>query len=94
MAADLIFTGGRIYTVLPDERRMVPATAGGEAASSQDTSSGAGIGTADGPPATAVAVHGGRIVAVGEPQDLLVLIRQIDVLIDKTVRTNDVLGRG
>ena len=57
MAADLIFTGGRIYTVLPDERRMVPATARGEAASSEDTSDGAGIGAEDGPPATAVAVQ-------------------------------------
>jgi len=65
MAADLIFTGGRIYTVLPGGRRMVPATAHGEAASSEDTSDGAGIGTADGPLATAVAVRGGRIVAVG-----------------------------
>jgi predicted amidohydrolase YtcJ len=70
MAADLIFTGGRIYTVLPDERRMVPATAHGEAASSEDTSDGAGIGTADGPPATAVAVRGGRIVAVGSDDEI------------------------
>ena len=70
MAADLIFTGGRIYTVLPDGRRMVPATAGGEAASSEDTSSGAGIGIADGPPATAVAVRGGRIVAVGTDDEI------------------------
>jgi len=70
MAADLIFTGGRIYTVLPDERRMVPATAHGEAASSEDTSDGAGIGTADGPPATAVAVRGGRIVAVGSDHEI------------------------
>ena len=70
MAADLIFTGGRIYTVLPDGRRMVPATASGEAASSEDTSSGAGIGTEDGPPATAVAVHGGRIVAVGTDDEI------------------------
>ena len=70
MAADLIFTGGRIYTVLPDERRMVPATAHGEAASSEDTSDGAGIGTEDGPPATAVAVRGGRIVAVGSDDEI------------------------
>ena len=70
MAADLIFTGGRIYTVLPDERRMVPVTAHGEAASSEDTSGGAGIGTADGPPATAVAVRGGRIVAVGSDDEI------------------------
>jgi len=70
MAADLIFTGGRIYTVLPDGRRMVPATAGGEAASSEDTSSGAGVGTVDGPPATAVAVHGGRIIAVGTDDEI------------------------
>ncbi len=65
MAADLIFTGGQIYTVLPDGRRMVPATASGESASTEDTSAGAGIGAPDGPPATAVAVQGGRIVAVG-----------------------------
>ncbi len=70
MAADLIFTGGRIYTVLPDERRMVPATARGEAASSEDTSDGAGIGAEDGPPATAVAVQGGRIVAVGSDDEI------------------------
>jgi predicted amidohydrolase YtcJ len=70
MATDLIFTGGRIYTVLPDERRMVPATARGEAASSEDTSDGAGIGTEDGPPATAVAVRGGRIVAVGSDDEI------------------------
>ena len=70
MAADLIFTGGRIYTVLPDERRMVPATARGEAASSEDTSDGAGIGTEDGPPATAVAVRRGRIVAVGSDDEI------------------------
>ncbi|HXO23346.1 MAG TPA: amidohydrolase family protein, partial [Streptosporangiaceae bacterium] len=70
MAADLIFTGGRIYTVLPDERRMVPATAHGEAASSEDTSDGADIGTADGPPATAVAVRRGRIVAVGSDDEI------------------------
>jgi len=70
MAADLIFTGGRIYTVLPDERRMVPATAHGEAASSEDNSDGAGIGTADGPPATAVAVRRGRIVAVGSDDEI------------------------
>ena len=70
MAADLIFTGGRIYTVLPDERRMVPATAHGEAASSEDTSDGAGVGAADGPPATAVAVRGGRIVAVGSDDEI------------------------
>ncbi|HEY5352611.1 MAG TPA: amidohydrolase [Streptosporangiaceae bacterium] len=69
MAADLIFTGGRIYTVLPDGRRMVPATAHGEAASSEDTSDGAGIGT-DGPLATAVAVRGGRIVAVGTDDEI------------------------
>ena len=70
MAADLIFTGGRIYTVLPDGRRMVPATAHGEAASTGDTSAGAGVGTADGPPATAVAVRGGRIVAVGSDDEI------------------------
>ena len=70
MAADLIFTGGRIYTVLPDERRMVPATGRGEAASSEDTSDGAGIGIVDGPPATAVAVRGGRIVAVGSDDEI------------------------
>ena len=70
MAADLIFTGGRIYTVLPDERRMVPATAHGEAASSEDTSDGAGVGTEDGPPATAVAVQDGRIVAVGSDDEI------------------------
>jgi predicted amidohydrolase YtcJ len=70
MAADLIFTGGRIYTVLPDGRRMVPATARGEAASSDDSSDGAGIGIADGPPATAVAVQGGRIVAVGSDDEI------------------------
>ena len=70
MAADLIFTGGRIYTVLPGGRQMVPATAGGEAASMQDTSRGAGIGTVDGPPATAVAVRGGRIVAVGTDDEI------------------------
>jgi predicted amidohydrolase YtcJ len=70
MAADLIFTGGRIYTVLPDERRMVPATAHGEAASSEDTSDGAGIGAEDGPPATAVAVRRGRIVAVGSDDEI------------------------
>jgi hypothetical protein len=70
MAADLIFTGGRIYTVLPDERRMVPATGRGEAASSDDTSDGAGIGAEDGPPATAVAVRGGRIVAVGSDDEI------------------------
>jgi predicted amidohydrolase YtcJ len=49
---------------------MVPATARGEAASSEDTSSGAGIGTEDGPPATAVAVRGGRIVAVGSDDEI------------------------
>ena len=70
MAADLIFTGGRIYTVLPDGRRMIPATAHGEAASSDDTSDGAGIATADGPLATAVAVRGGRIVAVGTDDEI------------------------
>lgn len=70
MAADLIFTGGRIYTVLPDGRRMVPATASGEAASSQDTSSGAGVGAGDGPIATAVAVQGGRIAAVGTDDEI------------------------
>jgi len=70
MAADLIFIGGRIYTVLPDGRRMVPATAGGEAASTEDTSSGAGVGIADGPPATAVAVQGARIVAVGTDDEI------------------------
>jgi hypothetical protein len=70
MAADLIFTGGRIYTVLPDGRRMVPATASGEAASSEDTSSGAGVGTEDGPIATAVAVQGGRIIAVGTDDEI------------------------
>ena len=70
MAADLIFTGGRIYTVLPDGRRMVPATGRGEAASSEDTSDGAGIGAEDGPQATAVAVRGGRIVAVGADDEI------------------------
>jgi predicted amidohydrolase YtcJ len=70
MAADLIFTGGRIYTVLPDGRRMVPATAHGEAASNEDTSDGAGVGIADGPPATAVAVRGGRIIAVGTDDEI------------------------
>ena len=70
MAADLIFTGGRIYTVLPDERRMVPATAHGEAASSEDTSDGAGVGTENGPPATAVAVQDGRILAVGSDDEI------------------------
>jgi predicted amidohydrolase YtcJ len=49
---------------------MVPATARGEAASSEDTSDGAGIGTEDGPPATAVAVRGGRIVAVGSDDEI------------------------
>ncbi len=70
MAADLIFTGGQIYTVLPDERRMVPATTSGEAASTDDTSAGAGVGAADGPPATAVAVQDGRIVAVGTDDEI------------------------
>ena len=70
MAADLIFTGGQIYTVLPDGRRMVPATASGESASTDDTSAGAGVGAADGPPATAVAVQDGRIVAVGTDDEI------------------------
>ncbi len=70
MAADLIFTGGRVYTVLPDGSRMVPATAGGEAAASEDTGDGAGIGTADGPTATAAAVRRGRIVAVGTDDEI------------------------
>jgi predicted amidohydrolase YtcJ len=70
MAADLIFTGGQIYTVLPDGRRMVPATASGESASTEDTSAGAGVGAADGPPATAVAVQDGRIVAVGTDDEI------------------------
>ena len=70
MAADLIFTGGQIYTVLPDGSRMVPATASGESASTDDTSAGAGVGAADGPPATAVAVQDGRIVAVGTDDEI------------------------
>jgi predicted amidohydrolase YtcJ len=49
---------------------MVPATASGESASTGDTSAGAGVGIADGPPATAVAVQDGRIVAVGTDDEI------------------------
>jgi predicted amidohydrolase YtcJ len=47
--ADVVFTGGGVYTADPARRRVVPA------------------GT--GPPASAVAVRGGRIAAVGEAGD-------------------------
>ncbi len=57
-AADLIFSGGPVYTADAARRSM--------AAAARDT-------PGDGPPADAVAVRGGRIVAVGgtrEIQDL------------------------
>src|SRR5882724_5555329 len=49
--AELIFTGGPVYTVDPSGRRMVPAA------------------DPAGRPATAVAVAGGRITAVGSDED-------------------------
>jgi predicted amidohydrolase YtcJ len=49
--AQLIFSGGAVYTADADGRRVVPATA------------------SDGRPAAAVAVSGGRIVAVGATTD-------------------------
>jgi predicted amidohydrolase YtcJ len=56
--ADLIFTGGRVYTVPPGGPRMVRAAAGG------------GTGGHGGPPATAVAVRAGRILAVGTDSEV------------------------
>jgi predicted amidohydrolase YtcJ len=50
--ADLIFTGGHVYTVLPDAERMTRAGSDGA------------------PPATAVAVRGGRITAVGTDSEI------------------------
>ena len=47
--ADVVFTGGAVYTAGPDGRRVVPAGSG--------------------PPASAVAVRGDRIVAVGDAAD-------------------------
>ncbi len=47
--ADVVFTGGAVYTADPDGRRLVPAGSG--------------------PPASAVAVRGDRIVAVGDGAD-------------------------
>src|SRR5216683_1859882 len=54
MHADLVFTGGPVYTADAARREAVRARAGGP----------------DGPPATAVAVRGGRIVAVGSDDDV------------------------
>jgi predicted amidohydrolase YtcJ len=56
--AELIFTGGRVYTVPPGGRRMVRAAAR------------TGTDDTGGPPATAVAVRGGRILAVGTDSDI------------------------
>jgi predicted amidohydrolase YtcJ len=49
--ADVVFTGGAVYTADAAGRRLVPAS------------------TAAGPPASAVAVRGDRIVAVGDATD-------------------------
>jgi predicted amidohydrolase YtcJ len=54
--ADLIFTGGTVYTVLTDGQRMTRAPA-------EDI----------GPPATAVAVRGGEIIAVGADEEIIAL---------------------
>ncbi|HUY45743.1 MAG TPA: amidohydrolase [Streptosporangiaceae bacterium] len=62
--AELIFTGGRVYTVPPGGRRMIRATASG------------GTGGNGGPPATAVAVRGGRILAVGTDSEIAALASQ------------------
>lgn len=52
MDADLVFTGGHVYTADRAGRRLVPAAA-----------------ARSGPPASAVAVAGGKIVAVGPDGD-------------------------
>jgi predicted amidohydrolase YtcJ len=54
--ADLIFTGGTVYTVLTDGQRMTRAPA-------EDI----------GPPATALAVRGGEIIAVGADEEIIAL---------------------
>ena len=54
--ADLVFTGGPVYTADVARRSM--------AAAAQDTPGG------DSPPADAVAVRGGRIVAVGRAHEI------------------------
>ncbi|MEP7022618.1 MAG: amidohydrolase [Actinomycetota bacterium] len=54
MLADLLFTGGAVYTVDRTGRRLVRATADG---------------TGHGPAADAVAVRDGRIVAIGQDGD-------------------------
>ena len=56
MHADLLLTGGHVYTADQARRRLVPAAGGSAPARS-------------GPPASAVAVAGGKIVAVGPDGD-------------------------
>jgi predicted amidohydrolase YtcJ len=66
--ADVVFTGGAVYTAAPDGRRLVPAGSG--------------------PPASAVAVRGDRIVAVGAAAD-----RDLTDLIGSRTEVVDLRGR-
>ncbi len=66
--ADVVFTGGAVYTADRDGRRVVPAGSG--------------------PPASAVAVRGDRIVAVGDAAD-----RDLTDLIGPRTEVVDLRGR-
>jgi predicted amidohydrolase YtcJ len=66
--ADVVFTGGAVYTADRDGRRVVPAGSG--------------------PPASAVAVRGDRIVAVGDAAD-----RDLTDLVGRRTEVVDLRGR-
>jgi predicted amidohydrolase YtcJ len=66
--ADVVFTGGAVYTADPAGRRVIPAGSG--------------------PPASAVAVRGDRIVAVGDAADVA-----ITDLIGRRTEVVDLHGR-
>ena len=66
--ADVVLTGGAVYTADPGGRRLVPAGSG--------------------PPASAVAVRGDRIVAVGDTAD-----RDLTDLVGGRTEVVDLRGR-
>jgi len=66
--ADVVFTGGAVYTADRDGRRVIPAGSG--------------------PPASAVAVRGDRIVAVGDAAD-----RDLTDLVGRRTEVVDLRGR-
>ena len=70
MHADLVFTGGHVYTADQARRRLIPASAAAQGTpAAQDGTAQGAAAARGGPRASAVAVAGGKIVAVAAAAD-------------------------